>query len=354
MRLGARSTTSVTPITIAQMRPDIASDPSGDAHHPVSHASTLLAVLTLMALGFAVRLALGLRTQLDADEATFALAGLHITHGHFALMEPNGQYLGALDAYIAAPFIALFGPNTLAIRLSVAAIGAVYVLSMYWLGRQLFRTQRAALLTALVAAVFPLFTVYWSSKLRGGYVEMPVFEALALGLCARAGWISAPRLRWWALLGLVCGAALWSDVLFIVVVAVIAAALLLRGPAIGWSAWRRGVGVACLGGAVGLAPWIAYNVPNKLHSIRAIPRVFTGFRSGAEILVNHQLPTLIGGTSSCGHDVVPPLISDVALLALLVAIVWMRRQSISNLLTGKATRFEPLDVVLVRIPATIA
>ena len=73
----------------------------------MNRGSTLLAVLILMALGFAVRLALGLRTQLDADEATFALAGLHITHGQFALMEPNGQYLGALDAYIAAPVSAV-------------------------------------------------------------------------------------------------------------------------------------------------------------------------------------------------------------------------------------------------------
>src|SRR5207302_6349488 len=88
--------------------------------------------------------------------------------------------------------------------------------------------------------------------------------------------------------------------------------------------------------------------------MRAIPRVFTGFRSGAGILVNHQLPTLIGGTSSCGHDVVPPLVSDAALLALLAALVWMRRQSIFNVLTGRVSQFEPLDVVLVLIPATIA
>jgi hypothetical protein len=42
---------------------------------------TALPIVALVLLGFAVRLALGMRTQVDADEAALALAGLHLTHG---------------------------------------------------------------------------------------------------------------------------------------------------------------------------------------------------------------------------------------------------------------------------------
>lgn len=316
-------------------------------------AWAIVAIAALMLVGFGVRLALGMRTQVDGDEATLALAGLHLTHGQFVLMEPNDGYLGALDAYVTAPFIALMGPGAIPIRLALAVVGAIYVLSMYVLGRMVFDSRRAGLLAAFVAAVFPLFTVYWSTKLRGGYAELPVFEAIALALCAQIGWRGGARLRWWALLGFVAGLALWSEILIVVVVAVIAVALLLRAPAIGWRAWRRGVAVSCIAGLLGLAPWLAYNVANHLHSIRALPKYHTGFSNGVSILLNHQLPAFVGGTSSCGHDVVSPAISDLALGALIVALLWLRRRSLKRLLTGDFAGFEPLDVALALLPITL-
>jgi 4-amino-4-deoxy-L-arabinose transferase-like glycosyltransferase len=319
----------------------------------VRAVALVAAVALMMLLAVGVRLGLGLRTQLDADEASLALAALHITHGQFVLMEPDAQYLGALDAYVAAPFVALLGAGTLSIRLALAFTGALYVVAMYGLGRTLFNSRHAGLLAAFVAAVFPLFTVYWSVKLRGGYTELPTFEALALILVARIGWEGAGTLRWWALLGLVAGFALWSDVLILVVFAVIAVALLLRAPAIGRQRMLGGVGLACTTGLIGLAPWIAYNVPNHLHSIRAIPKVYTTFAGGVSTLAKHQLPVLVGGSSSCGHDVVPPALSDTMLALLVLALLWLRKKSLINIVSGRWSDFEPLDVTLALVPASL-
>src|SRR5579875_861170 len=109
---------------------------------------TALTVLAVMVAAFVARLLLGLRTQLDADEATQAVAAYQILHGHPLLMEADAHYLGALESYILAPFVAVFGTTLLAVRLSMAAVGAVLALCAYWLGRELFHEHRRALLLA--------------------------------------------------------------------------------------------------------------------------------------------------------------------------------------------------------------
>jgi 4-amino-4-deoxy-L-arabinose transferase-like glycosyltransferase len=317
------------------------------------HAARAGVIVMLVALGCVVRLILGMRAQLDADEATFGLAALHITQGQFLLMEPNGQYLGALDAYVAAPFIGIFGTELLAVRLPLAMLGGLYVLSMYWLGRTLFKRYDYAVLTALIAAVFPLFTVFWASKLRGGYAELPMFEALTLTLCVKIAWSDGRRLRWWALLGLIIGVALWSDLLFIVVALVVGVVILMRGPSIGWKFARRGAGAASVGGVIGFIPWLTFNLPNNLHSLHAIPKNYVGFRTGVSNLLSEHLPILVGGSSSCSHDVVPPVVSDALLGLLLAMILLLRRRSIANLLRGRFSAIEPIDVVFAVLPVTI-
>src|SRR5690348_1393142 len=72
-----------------------------------------LAVFLLALSAFAIRLFVGVHVALDADEATESITALRILHGHPALMESNGRYLGALDSYLIAPFLAVLGPTLL-------------------------------------------------------------------------------------------------------------------------------------------------------------------------------------------------------------------------------------------------
>jgi 4-amino-4-deoxy-L-arabinose transferase-like glycosyltransferase len=335
---------------VSDLRWHADSVPPEDSHHPRS--SSPLPLVAICVLGFAARLALGMRTPLDGDEASLALAALHITHGQLALMEPNGHYLGALDAYVAAPFIALFGTTLVAVRLALALVGVLFILSMYWLGRILFARPDRALLTAAIAATFPLFGVYWAVKLRGGYAELPVFEALLIGLVALIGWRSPNRMRWWALLGFVAGVSLWSDLLALAVLAVCGVALLVRAPSIGWATFRRGGALSLITALVGLTPWLVFNVSNPLFSVHAIPKNYVSFQHGVSNILGSQLPIFLGGSSSCGHDVVAPIVTNLGFGILLAGLLWTRRHALKNTVSGHLARLEPLDFALLIIPAT--
>jgi hypothetical protein len=305
-----------------------------------------------MALGFAVRLVLGLHTPLDASEAALGISALHILHGQLVLMDPDGQYFGATDAYLVAPFVAVFGATLAAIRVATAFLGALTVLGAYWFGRIAFRRSEHAVVGALAVAVFPLFAVFWSTRLAPGSGDLMLLETVCLSIAALLGWGRARRKGWWVLLGLAAGIALWSDLLFVCVVAAIALGLLLRAPRIGWSTTLAGGATAIAGAVVGMLPWLVVNVPNLLFSVRAIPRDSVGLGTRAANLVREQVPILVGAAGSCGHGVVPPVAADVAVGALLLALLWTRRRTLELIVTGHWTGISQIDLALLVIPVT--
>src|SRR5438552_16133125 len=212
--------------------------------------------LTIGALGLIV----GSQVPLDADESVEAITAIHILHGHFALMESNARYLGALDSYVLVPFIALFGTTVTAIRIAFAIVGAAFVGLMFVLGRVAFRRDREALLMAGIAAVFPLFPLAYGVKARA-YGLLLLLEVLCLILVIRLAW---PRANLpspargqdqnlpspargggqgggsWLAFGFVAGLSFWHDILIATTLFVCVIALLARGAAIGLASLRRG------------------------------------------------------------------------------------------------------------------
>src|SRR5262245_19069682 len=145
------------------------------------HHAAALAAADIVLVEAGIRLALGMQEPLDADEATEAVTALRILHGHLALMESSARYLGALDSYVLAPFIAVLGPTLLAVRAAQAALGGCYVALVYGLGRRSLGGARGGLVAAAVAAVFPLHAVAFGERARG-YGLLRLLEALCL-LC---------------------------------------------------------------------------------------------------------------------------------------------------------------------------
>ena len=301
-----------------------------------------------------MRLALGLRTPLDASEATLGLSALHILHGQLVVMNPDGQYQGALDAYLVAPFVAVFGASLAAIRVGLAFVGALTVLCAWWFGRIAFRRREHAVVGAFAVAVFPLFGVYWAARLYPGSAELLLLEMVCLSVAALIGWGRGRQKRWWALLGLAAGIALWSDLLFVCVIAAIAFGLLLRGPRIGWGTLFGGAATAVGGGIVGMLPWLVANVPNGLFSLRAIPRESASLSTRAANLVHEEVPILSGFVASCGHTVFPAIAGDAAIAVLLLAMLWTRRRTLEYLVTGHWTGISQIDLMLLVIPVTVA
>ena len=214
-----------------------------------------LAVIVLA--GLALRLALLARDvpTLDSDEATLGLMGIHLLHGQWFAYFWGQQYMGSLEAILAAPLIAVLGPTTLALRLPVILMGLGAVATVYALGERLF-SRRVGLVCATLLAIGPAFFDTLSSRTRGGYVETLLIGNLLLLLVLGANPARLLTRRRCALLGILAGVGLWTNVLI--------APYLLATAALLWLQRRREVfsrtGLALLAGvALGGLPAIVYN-----------------------------------------------------------------------------------------------
>ena len=71
------------------------------------------------------------------------------------ILRSFGDYKPALYAYLAIPFIGLFGLDTFAVRLPSAIFGILTVLAVFFLIKELAKREDVALLSALVLAISP-------------------------------------------------------------------------------------------------------------------------------------------------------------------------------------------------------
>src|SRR3954469_13572946 len=219
-------------------------------------------VLALLGLGLAVRLALllGPFGQLEADESIVGLMARHILQGDRPLFYWGQAYLGTLEPFTAAAVFAVVGPSTLALKAVPAAYSLAFIALGYCTARRLFGTG-PALLTAGYLALPPFFLGLWSTKPRGGYIEL-----LGRGQPARlaALWAAEPRgrplLR--GLLVLALGAlAVWTHPLGVVYAL----------PAVAYVAVRRRdaiplwlFGLVAVGAAAAIALFLRFYLANRL------------------------------------------------------------------------------------------
>lgn len=170
----------------------------------------------VLALGAALRLALLARDvpTLDSDEAVIGLMALHLRHGEWSVFFWGQGYMGSLEAMLAAPFVWLFGPSALTLRLAPLLVGLAAVACIALLGSALF-SPRVGLVSAALLALGPPFFDVLSVRAYGGYVETLLFGPLLLLLALRGAAPVGRTRRAHALFGLVAGLALWTDVLIL-------------------------------------------------------------------------------------------------------------------------------------------
>ncbi|MGR6321264.1 DUF423 domain-containing protein [Micromonospora soli] len=194
---------------------------------------TLLALLVGVAgVGYRLALLLADAPPTNSDEATMGLAALHIARGEdFPVWFYGQAYMGTLEAYLAAPLVALTGPSVLALRLPTLALYAAFLALSWRLTRRLGGDPWYALLVVGFLALGSDRVVKNQLIAGGGYPELnPAGVALALltvGLCAGGSGARLPR---WAAWGLISGLMLWVDPLVLPYVLGTGAVLV---------AWRR-------------------------------------------------------------------------------------------------------------------
>lgn len=242
------------------------------------YASALMAILVLY---------LGLSLYqinlpgLHYDEAFEAVPALQLLRGQpvtafrdsglvlggqlFPLMTQD--YIGALNTYLAIPFIALFGATPAALRLMSILIGAVTLGLTYVLGTFLSGKRWVGVAAALILAVDPTF-VFWN---RQGIFVTAI--TAAIGLAAALCWLH--RLRGdsarWSLAGaFLCGLGLYAKFLFLwLIAAMIGTVLLLHLPGllrertrlVDFLRHRKAeIGGSIIAFLIGCWPLIAYNL----------------------------------------------------------------------------------------------
>ncbi|WDZ87337.1 hypothetical protein [Micromonospora cathayae] len=185
----------------------------------------------LGALGVGYRLAMLLAElpPTNSDEAVSGLVATHVAQGReFPLFFYGQYYMGALEAYLAAPLFALGGSGTLALRLPNLLLYALFLALMWQLTHRLYQPWFATAVVGLLALGSDRIL---KNQLiaGGGYPEMNPAGALLVLLAVTLG-LGTVRRRRLALagFGVVAGLTLWDDWLVLPYVAA-AGVLLVAG-----------------------------------------------------------------------------------------------------------------------------
>lgn len=232
----------------------------------------ILAVAGLLAL-----LSVGLKAGLlaadvfpfNADEAIVALMARHILHGEWPAFFYGQAYLGSLDPTLVAAGFAAFGERVLVIRAVQTLLYAGTVFTGMLLSWRLLHSRAAAITTGLLLAVPTVNLTLYTTVSIGGYGEALVLgQSLLLLTLALFERRRPPAL--YAAWGLLAGFAFWTFGLTLVYILPAAMGLAwheLRNndPKQRTAKW----GLAVLGAALGMAPWLAWAIVHSPGSLFA-------------------------------------------------------------------------------------
>ncbi len=133
-------------------------------------------------LGMVLRLHLiqdALRS-IDADQAITGIMAMHILRGQASPVFYYGLYYqGPLDAYLAAPLFALFGPHSWVLRLVPLVCSLGLVVATYFVGKVYF-SQRVGLYSACYIAVPPFMLNVWGLNANADYIMVTLTGSLSL------------------------------------------------------------------------------------------------------------------------------------------------------------------------------
>ncbi len=313
-----------TPITPEDSATHAASSPLRAYGRPTRRE--LAAVAALVALAALLRLTLAARGWpiLNSDEATMGLMGSDVllrgAHPTFFYAQ---AYMGALQAYLAAPVDALLGPTPLALRTVTTLEFVAFLLALYALARAVW-SPAVGLVSLAILALGPEWALLRQLQAGVGAQDTLLFGALVVWLAFLRLGAHSGRRRAGALdvaFGLVAGLGLWGDFLFLPYLA----AALLALACLGLRDWRMGalrasralgeVALVALGFVVGAAPFIRANLSSGSQSLRqafALAQTHSGAAAppglggrlsllagqvGATLLVG--LPQTLGSATIC-------------------------------------------------------
>jgi hypothetical protein len=266
-----------------------------------------IAAIIIVALAVVLRLILTALVvpEVNGDEGTMGLEAMHIAfQGQHPVFLYGQNYMGVLEAYIAAFFFRLFGVSVFTLRIGMILMFTLFLVSMYLLTSLLY-TKRLALVTiGLLGLAAASDVLVQQLRAAGGAIETLLFGSLVLLL---ACWLALTlsqlpskrqkrlRLIAYGCWGLSAGIGLWTHVLvlpFVLAGGLILALFCYREL---WSAAPL-VLLLCL--VIGLYPFIRYNIHSSPPGITILQEI--GIQKStviAQEFSQHLLRKRVIGTS---------------------------------------------------------
>lgn len=167
----------------------------------------------LMLIGLFVRLLFLSATEcrIDSDEAIVGLMAKHVLEGRDWPIFYYGQsYMGSMESLLVSAAFFLTGKSNCMLK-AVPLIFSLFHIALVYLLATKLTNRFGALLAALLTAVPPSALVEWSTKARGGFIEVVVLGTLAFILSIDLLRADRPRIRGFFLLGLVLGMGWWVN-----------------------------------------------------------------------------------------------------------------------------------------------
>jgi hypothetical protein len=137
-----------------------------------------------MALAIVFRAPLVARVEgiLDHDQSVVGLMALDIAEGRRWPIFFDGQrYMGAVEAYLAAGFVAVLGHSPRVVALAPLVAFGVFAGGQYALWRR-WKDRATGHLAAMITVVGSPMLALWSIVPRGGYIELLAWALPVLGL----------------------------------------------------------------------------------------------------------------------------------------------------------------------------
>ena len=320
-------------------------------------------LLGAILLGLALRLdlLLSINFTIDADEAIVGLMAKHILEGKGVPVFYYGQhYMGSLESILTAGLFALCGVSAAALKAVPLLFSLALIVLVYALGLEVGK-RSVGRIAAILTALPPAALVDWSSKARGGFIEVLVIGGLAFFFLIR--WLKEekPRIATLALTAFLLGVGWWVNNQIIYFIIPVGFAVLSRCLSLTegrWSAISQSLVIGVAGFIAGGLPFWVYNLENEFVSFE----MFRGAPGGTLSehiggLFSTALPILFGAKRFWHNEEL--FTGSFAFvwglyLFLFVAFLLLRRRAIARLFLFNIDRKEPLEIFLLLIVTGIA
>ncbi len=320
------------------------------------HTFIFLLIATIIATALRLDFLIADNFVVDADEAIVGLMAKHINEGAPLPVFYYGQhYMGSLEAIVAAWLFKIFGISSFSLKLApllfaIALVPLIYYLTLECAG--IFAARIAALLMAVPPAAF----VVWSTKARGGFVEVIFIGGLALLLAIRQAKCKDLSLLKTVLIGGLIGVGWWVNNQIIYFALTIALLVLVRFRFCNRAEIACHSVVASLSFLFGSAPFWIYNLEHDFASFGIFKSseaadVFTHL-SG---LFSEALPILFGSKRFWQYQDYFLLSTPIMYLlygGLALFIFHFRKAEIKKLLRFQIDPARPIELFLLFIIAT--